>query len=63
MCKPITQTLRDLAVGETVEYGIEKKSTLSTTIYSHLASERASGVRYSVKTDFDKGTVTVTRVA
>lgn len=65
MCKdkPITQQLRDLEVGGTLVFPIEKKSSLSTIIYSNLAPERARGVRFTTSTDYDSSTVTVTRTA
>lgn len=66
MCKDkpkLTQQLRDLEVGGTLVLPIEKKSSLSTTIYGHLAPERARGVKFSTATDIDNGTVTVTRTA
>lgn len=65
MCKEksMTQQLRELEVGGVLVLPIEKKSSLSTTIYGHLAPERARGVRFTTATDFDNGTVTVTRTA
>jgi len=59
----MTQQLRELEVGGVLVLPIEKKSSLSTTIYGHLAPERARGVRFTTATDFDNGTVTVTRTA
>lgn len=65
MCKdkPITQQLRELEVGGILVLPIEKKSMLSTTIYGHLAPERARGVRFTTSTDYNNSTVTVTRTA
>ena len=59
----MTQQLRELEVGGVLVLPIEKKSSLSTTIYGHLAPERARGVRFTTATDFDNGTVSVTRTA
>lgn len=59
----MTQQLRELEVGGVLVLPIEKKSSLSTTIYGHLAPERARGVRFSTATDIDNGTVTITRTA
>ena len=59
----MTQQLRELEVGGVLVMPIEKKSSLSTTIYGHLAPERARGVRFTTATDIDNGTVTVTRTA
>lgn len=59
----MTQQLRELEVGGVLVLPIEKKSSLSTTIYGHLAPERARGVKFSTATDIDNGTVTVTRTA
>ena len=59
----MTQQLRELEVGGVLVLPIEKKSSLSTTIYGHLAPERARGVRFTTSTDYDSSTVTVTRTA
>jgi hypothetical protein len=59
----LTQSLRELTVGAELAVPIERKSSLSTTIYSHLAPERAKGYRYRTRTDYVKNVVIVTRVA
>lgn len=59
----LTQSLRELPVGGDLAVPIERKSSLSTTIYSHLAPERAKGYRYRTRTDYVKNVVIVTRVA
>lgn len=58
----LTQSLRELTVGAELAIPIERKSSLSTTIYSHLAPERAKGYRYRTRTDYVKNVVIVTRV-
>lgn len=61
--KPISSTLREMPVGGTVDFPIDRKKSLSQIMYVNLAEERANGMSWSVKTCVDEKKVTVTRTA
>ena len=61
--KPIVATLRAMKVGKKEVFPIEQYNSINTLMYRTLLPERCAGVRWSVKTDVEKSTVTVTRIS
>lgn len=60
--KTITQQLRELHVGESIDFPIEKSTSVKNTIYSNLMPERSGGARWSVCNSVEEGIVKVSRV-
>lgn len=60
---PVISTLRAMEINEEVTFPIEQKVTLANTISSRMYKERKEGMRWTMKTDADNGTVTVIRLS
>lgn len=58
--KPILQRLE---VGDECEFPILKATSVSNTVSQRMIQEKLDGKRYEVRRDWDKKTVTVTRVS
>lgn len=60
--KEIVPILRKMAVGECEVFPLSQARSICSTIYgANLAVERASGYKWSSKTNIEQKTVTVTR--
>ncbi len=61
--EPITPKLRDMPVGSSVTYPIERSNTVRKTIWTNMVKERAEGMRFSCQNDVEKKVIIVTRTA
>ena len=61
--KPIAPTLRAREVGTEEAFPIRQRVSLYNTISSRMDKERASGMSWTIRSDRNKGTVTVKRVS
>lgn len=57
----IVGTIRDMKIGDAVQFPIEKTPYIRVALYSRLLPERKAGCRWSTSTDNELGTVTVRR--
>lgn len=63
MTNNTTDTIRQMKVGDELEFPIAKADTLRTIIWSRLLPERMSGMRWSSTVDREEGTITIKRIA
>ena len=59
----IVGTIREMNIGDEVQFPIEKTPYIRVALYVHLMPERQAGCRWSTLTDRDEGTVIVRRTA
>lgn len=60
---PIIEQLRQMEVGTSLDFPLEKTDYLRTLTGTRLVVERAEGSRWSVKTNMSEKLATVTRVS
>lgn len=60
--KPIASKLRAMKVGDVVKYPIAQRGSILAAQGRDLIIQRASGMKWSIRTSFKEGVVRVTRV-
>jgi len=59
----IVGTIREMNIGDEVQFPIEKTPYIRVALYNHLMPERQAGCRWTTLTDKEEGTVIVKRIA
>jgi hypothetical protein len=57
-----TDSIRQMNVGDELEFPIAKANTLRTIVWTRLLPERAKGMRWSSTVDREEGTITIKRI-
>lgn len=58
-----TDSIRNMKVGDELEFPIAKADTLRTIIWTRLLPERQSGMRWSSTVDREEGKISIKRIA
>lgn len=57
-----TDTIRNMKVGDELEFPIEKANTIRTIVWTRLLPERLRGMRWSTVLDKELATITLKRI-